>query len=90
MNTSRTLVEVVVRSLTEVAPQVTVVQLRVLVIVCGAGFMTVNEIAARLGVNASSASRTCERLVKAGLLHRAEDPTTGGTTTSVRPTPAGK
>lgn len=74
MHTSRTLVAVVVRSLAEVAPKVTVVQLRVLVMVSGAGFMTVNEIAAGLGVNASSASRTCERLVKAGLLHRTERP----------------
>ena len=74
MDTSRTLVAVVVRSLVEVAPQVTVVQLRVLVMVRGAGSMTVNEIATGLGVNASSASRTCERLVKAGLLHRAERP----------------
>jgi DNA-binding MarR family transcriptional regulator len=72
LRTSRTLVAVVVRSLAEVAPQITVVQLRVLVMVSGTGVMTVNEIAAGLGVNASSASRTCERLVRAGLLHRAE------------------
>ena len=74
VQTSRTLVAVVVRSLAELAPQVTVVQLRVLVMVSGAGVLTVNEIAAGLGVNASSASRTCERLVKAGLLQRAERP----------------
>lgn len=74
MHTTRTLVAVVVRSLAAVAPQVTVVQLRVLVMVCGARSMTVNEIAAGLGVNASSASRTCERLVRAGLLQRAERP----------------
>ena len=74
MHTSRALVAVVVRSLAEAAPQVTVVQLRMLVMVCAAGVMTVNEIAAGLGVNASSASRTCERLVKAGLLDRSERP----------------
>lgn len=74
MQTSRVLVAVVVRSLTAVAPRLTVVQLRVLVMVSGAGALTVNEIAAGLGVNASSASRTCERLVKAGLLQRSERP----------------
>ena len=74
MDTSRLLVGVVVRSLSAVAPQLSVVQLRVLVLVDSAGSMTVNDVAAGLGVNASSASRTCERLVRAGLLERGERP----------------
>ena len=74
MATSRVLVAVVVRSLSAVAPHLSVVQLRVLVLVDPAGSLTVNEVAAGLGVNASSASRTCERLVQAGLLERGERP----------------
>lgn len=70
MRTSRVLVAVVVRSLSAVAPELSVVQLRVLVLVEAAGSRTVSQVAAALEVNPSSASRTCERLVGAGLLRR--------------------
>jgi DNA-binding MarR family transcriptional regulator len=61
---------IVVRSLSSVTPHVTVVQARVLVIVWGLGTANVNAVADGLGANASNASRTCDRLVKAGLLTR--------------------
>jgi DNA-binding MarR family transcriptional regulator len=70
MRTSTVITAIVVRSLTSVAPQVTVVQARVLVIVWGLGTANVNAVAEGLGANASNASRTCDRLVKAGLLTR--------------------
>lgn len=73
MTTSRIITAAVVRSLTGVDPQLSMPQLRVLVMVSGAGGMTVNAVAAGLGVNASNASRTCERLVASGLLRRHED-----------------
>ena len=74
MRTSRVLVAVVVRSLSAVAPDMSVVQLRVLVLVEAAGSLTVSQVSAALEVNASSASRTCERLVRAGLLRRDVQP----------------
>lgn len=70
MRASTVITAIVVRSLTSVTPHVTVVQARVLVIVWGLGTANVNAVADGLGVNASNASRTCDRLVRAGLLTR--------------------
>jgi DNA-binding MarR family transcriptional regulator len=70
MRASTVITAIVVRSLTSVTPHVTVVQARVLVIVWGLGTANVNAVAEGLGVNASNASRTCDRLVRAGLLTR--------------------
>jgi DNA-binding MarR family transcriptional regulator len=70
MRASTVITAVVVRSLMSVAPRISVVQARVLVIVWGSETANVNAVADGLGVNASNASRTCDRLVKAGLLTR--------------------
>ncbi|QWZ09711.1 MarR family transcriptional regulator [Nocardioides panacis] len=70
MAASRTITAAVVRSLATVDSTVTVPQLRVLVMLSVAGLMNLSAVAERLGVNASNASRTCERLVQAGLVHR--------------------
>src|SRR5919112_1718242 len=70
MRASTVITAIVVRSLNSVTPQLTVVQARVLVIVWGLGTANVNAVADGLGANASNASRTCDRLVKAGLLTR--------------------
>src|SRR5919112_3679654 len=70
MRASTVITAIVVRSLTSVTPHLTVVQARVLVIVWGMEAANVNAVAEGLGVNASNASRTCDRLVKAGLLTR--------------------
>src|SRR3954451_12024423 len=70
MRASAVITAIVVRSLTSVTPRITVVQARVLGIVWGLGTANVNAVAEGLGVNASNASRNCDRLVKAGLLTR--------------------
>src|SRR4051794_22929027 len=72
MATSRVITAAVVRSLSVADPRLTVPQLRVLVMVSAEQGLSVNAVAKGLGVNASNASRTCERLVAAGLLQRDE------------------
>lgn len=64
----------VVRSLASVDASVSVAQLRVLVLLAAEKRLNLSSIARRLGVNPSNASRTCDRLVKAELIHRTEDP----------------
>jgi DNA-binding MarR family transcriptional regulator len=70
MRASTVITAIVVRSLNSVSPQLTVVQARALVIVWGLASANVNAVAEGMGANASNASRTCDRLVKAGLLTR--------------------
>lgn len=70
MRASRVITAAIVRSLASVDNAITVPQLRTLVLVGGQGPLTVTAVAEALGVNASNASRTCERLVTAGLLDR--------------------
>ncbi|MGI9157821.1 MAG: MarR family winged helix-turn-helix transcriptional regulator [Marmoricola sp.] len=72
--TSRIIVASVVRSLASVSDSVSVPQLRVLVMLSAAAPLNLTAVAQRLGVNASNASRTCDRLVKAGLIDRQVDP----------------
>lgn len=67
---SRTMTAVVARTLGEVEG-VTVPQLRALVLLGTRGPMNLRVLAENMGVNASNASRTCEKLVSAGLLRRA-------------------
>jgi DNA-binding MarR family transcriptional regulator len=72
MELSKLVTAVVAHSLTVVDPAVTVQQLRVLVMVGSRGPVNVSAVAGALGVNPSGASRACDRLVSAGLLHRRE------------------
>ncbi len=72
MELSKLITAVVAHSLALVDPTVTVPQLRVLVMVGSQGPVNVSTVAAALGVNPSNASRTCDRLVAAGLLDRRE------------------
>ncbi len=74
MVTSRTINAVIVRSLAAVDATVSVPQLRVLVILSVHDRLNLSGVADRLGVNASNASRTCDQLVKRGLVDRQEDP----------------
>jgi DNA-binding MarR family transcriptional regulator len=67
---SKVISAAVAHSLAGVEEQVSVPGLRVLVLVHAAGTMNISAVADALGVNASSASRTCDRLVGAGLLDR--------------------
>ena len=74
MRAARVLMGVVARSVAEVEDQVSLPQLRVLVLVADRGSMNLGQVAEALGVHPSNATRTVERLVVAGLLHRTEDP----------------
>ncbi len=74
MATSRVLTAVVARSLARAQTSVTTPQLRVLVMLSVRGPVNLTAVAEGLGVNPSNASRTCERLVAAELVHREEDP----------------
>jgi DNA-binding MarR family transcriptional regulator len=74
MRASRALVGIAAASIAEVDDAVTLPQLRVLVMVSTRGPMNLAAVAAGLEVSASNASRICDRLMKAGLLDRREDP----------------
>jgi DNA-binding MarR family transcriptional regulator len=65
---------VVARTLSEVAEQITVPQLRVLVLLNSRGPMNLTTLAEHLGVNPSNASRTCDQLVEHGRATRTPDP----------------
>jgi DNA-binding MarR family transcriptional regulator len=70
LDASKVISAVVAHSLASVEEKVSVPGLRVLVMVRSHGPLNMSAVAQALGVNASSASRTCERLVTAGLLDR--------------------
>jgi DNA-binding MarR family transcriptional regulator len=73
MAASKVLTAVVARSLIGLAPEVSLAQLRILVMISTHGAMNLTSVAEGLGVNPSNASRTCDRLVRDGLLDRRED-----------------
>ncbi len=73
MDTSRVMTAVVAHSLAHVPVPVSVPQLRVLVMVDTRGPMNLTAIAEGLGVNASNASRACDKLVASGMLDRRPD-----------------
>jgi len=74
MAASRALVAIVARSFAEAHVPITLQQWRVLVIVQNYGSMTSGALAKWMEVHPSSATRTCDTLVKAKLLDRREDP----------------
>ncbi len=71
LQASRALVGIAASSIAGVADVVTVPQFRVLVMVYTRGPLNLAAVAADLDVNPSNASRTCDKLIKAGLLDRA-------------------
>lgn len=71
---SRVLVAVSVRSLSALDDGVTPTQFRSLVVLDGHGQINLNRLAEILDVNASTAMRTIDRLLAAGLVTRAENP----------------
>ncbi|GAA1476107.1 hypothetical protein GCM10009623_05530 [Nocardioides aestuarii] len=73
MATSRLLTGVIARTLSDIEVSVTVPQLRVLVMLQLNAPLNLGAIADGLGVNPSNASRTCDRLVAAGLVTRVDD-----------------
>lgn len=74
LDATRTINAVIVRSLATADEELTVPQLRVLVILTALTRASLSEVADDLGVNPSNASRTCDQLVRRGLVDRAEDP----------------
>ena len=67
---SRALVGITVRALASVSNEVTLPQLRTLVVVSTQGPQTVSSLADRLDVHASTMTRMCSRLVARGLVAR--------------------
>src|SRR6478609_8607397 len=67
---SRALVGITVRALNSVSDEVTLPQLRTLVVVSLQGPQTVSALAERLDVHASTMTRMCNRLVTRGLVAR--------------------
>lgn len=74
MRASRVLVAVMAKSLAEIEDVVTPAQLRVLVLIASRGPQTLGAVAEDLGVHASNATRTCDRLVAAGLMEKGDNP----------------
>lgn len=68
------LVGIAAQSVIEVEDRVTLPQLRVLVLIASRGTLNLNALAEAMGINPSNASRSCDRLVAAGLLRRTESP----------------
>ncbi|MFP3466602.1 MarR family winged helix-turn-helix transcriptional regulator [Leifsonia sp. SIMBA_070] len=69
------LLRVAAQSVVEVESVVTSPQLRVLVFIATRGPQNPGDVAAELGVHASNATRISEKLVRAGLIQRREEPT---------------
>ncbi len=74
LRASRALVGIAAESIAAVDGNVTVPQLRVLVMVDMKGPLNLAAVAAGLDVNPSNASRICDRLIRAGLLDRQDSP----------------
>jgi DNA-binding MarR family transcriptional regulator len=68
---SRALVGVAARSLADVE-EVTLPQFRALVVLASRGSLTVSELAHRLDIHPSTATRLCDRLVRKRLIRRVE------------------
>lgn len=73
MTVSRTMTAIVARTLVEVSDEITVPQLRVLVLLDSRGPMNLRTIADHLDVNPSNASRTCDQLVSSDKVARQQD-----------------
>jgi DNA-binding MarR family transcriptional regulator len=67
---TQSLVAMAIRTVGEAPVSLTVVQHRVLLLIEEAGTLSVTDVAARLGVDQSNASRHCTRLAALGLLRR--------------------
>ena len=71
---AQVLVAVSARSVAAIEAEVSLPQLRVLVILASQGPQSLNALARNLDVHPSNATRACDKLVEAGLLSRAENP----------------
>ncbi|GII25687.1 hypothetical protein Pme01_52840 [Planosporangium mesophilum] len=74
MLAARVLIGVAARSVAEFAEEITLPQLRILAMVASRRSLNLDAVARSLGVHPSNATRACDRLVRAGLLSRRDDP----------------
>lgn len=74
LDACRALVAISVRSLSAVADQVDIVELRILVVIASNAPASLGTVAAAAGITTSKASRTCDRLVGRKLVARSDDP----------------
>jgi DNA-binding MarR family transcriptional regulator len=86
---SRALVGIAVRSINAAPVEVTLTQHRLLVLLATGGDQTVGALAEQLQVNASNASRLCDRLQRLGLVGR-ERSSSDGRVVDVSLTAAGR
>lgn len=70
----RVLVAVSAQSIAAVESVADLTQVRILVTVASRGSASLGTVAEAAGIHISKASRLCDRLVRAGLLDRADDP----------------
>jgi len=70
LSASRVMVGLAARSLADLDSDVTLPQYRALVVLASRGPQRVVDISAELGVNSSTGTRMCERLVRKGLIRR--------------------
>lgn len=89
MGASRALVGLAARSLADLDADVTLPQFRVLVILAARGPLRLADIAAELGVVASTGTRMCDRLIRKGLVRRTRS-TGDRRVVQLRLTPAGR
>ncbi len=74
LEVSRTFTAIVASSMIRTDATLTTPQLRVLMVLEGLGSTNLSGLAADLGVDASTASRACEQLVRRRLVSRVRDP----------------
>jgi DNA-binding MarR family transcriptional regulator len=86
---SRALVGIAVRSINAAQIEVTLVQHRLLVLLATGGDQTIGALAQQLEINASNASRLCDRLQKLGLVAR-DRSSSDGRAVDVSLTPPGR
>lgn len=74
LTASRILVAISAKSFASLETQVTVPQLRALVVIASLATTNLASLAEAIGVHASNATRACDRLVALGLIDRSDNP----------------
>ncbi|MBN9096634.1 MAG: MarR family transcriptional regulator [Pseudonocardia sp.] len=74
MLAARAIVAITAQSVAALDDQVTLPQLRVLVMIASRGPLNLAAVAQGLDVHSSTATRVCDKLVHAGMLHRSDNP----------------
>ena len=85
MAAANVMLRVAARSVVEVEDRVTTPQLRVLMLIETEGPQSLTGVAAELEVHPSNATRTCDKLVRAGYITARRTRTTAGTSGSTSP-----